>query len=117
MSEDTQRVSIHGRVFQKISIDDRIYLAPIANDDREEERLTAQHDILARLFGGALFSPGIRLRDPQKVLDCGYGGGDWCVQFAEEYEDCEVRICALSSDSRMCTVALTCPEGRWPLTM
>ncbi|KAJ4362955.1 hypothetical protein N0V83_010072 [Neocucurbitaria cava] len=90
MSEDTQRVSIHGRVFQKISIDDRIYLAPIANDDREEDRLTTQHAILSRLFGGTLISPGIRLRDPQKILDCGYGGGDWCVEFAEEYEDCEV---------------------------
>lgn len=93
MSEDTVRVNIHGRVFQKISIDDRIYFAPIANDEREEDRLTAQHEIMSRLFGGALFSPHIRLRDPQKILDCGYGGGDWCVQFAEEYEDCEVRIC------------------------
>lgn len=117
MSEDTQRVSIHGRVFQKISIDDRIYLAPIANDDREEERLTTQHDILSRLFGGALISPGIRLRDPQKILDCGYGGGDWCVEFAEEYEDCEVRICVSSSHAKQRAVDSTSLENRWTLTV
>lgn len=91
MSEDTQRVLFHGRVFQKISVDDSIYLAPVANDDREEDRLTAQHDIVCRLFGNSLISPRIPVRDPRKVLDCGYGGGDWCVQFAEEWEDCEVR--------------------------
>ncbi|KAH7359517.1 S-adenosyl-L-methionine-dependent methyltransferase [Pyrenochaeta sp. MPI-SDFR-AT-0127] len=90
MSEDTQRVSIHGRVFQKISVDDKIYLAPIANDDREEDRLTAQHEIICTLFGNALVSPRIPLRDPSKILDCGYGGGDWSVQCAEEFEDCEV---------------------------
>lgn len=90
MGDDFERVSIHGRIFQKISVDERIYCVPVANDDREEDRLTAQHDILCRLLGGALVSSTVRLRDPVKVLDCGYGGGDWSVQFAEEYEDCEV---------------------------
>lgn len=91
MAEDTDMVSYQGRIFQRISIDDRIYLAPIANDDREEERLTIQHDVVSRLFGGALVSPRIPLTDPRRALDCGYGGGDWAVQFAEEFEDCEVR--------------------------
>jgi hypothetical protein len=91
MSDDLERAIIHGRVFQKISVDERIYCVPVANDDREEDRLTAQHDILKRLFGHSLVSPAVRLRDPSSVLDCGYGGGDWCVQFAEEFEDCKVR--------------------------
>jgi hypothetical protein len=56
------------------------------------DRLTAQHNILSRLFGDALTSSRIHLGNPSKVLDCGYGGGDWCVQFAEEFEDCEVRM-------------------------
>ncbi|KAJ4313021.1 hypothetical protein N0V94_007148 [Neodidymelliopsis sp. IMI 364377] len=90
MEEDFQCVTIHGRVFQKVSVDNNIYCAPVANDEVEEDRLTAQHDVLFRLFGNALFSPHIRIRDPRKILDCGYGGGDWSVQFAEEYEDCEV---------------------------
>ncbi|KAF1913292.1 S-adenosyl-L-methionine-dependent methyltransferase [Ampelomyces quisqualis] len=90
MSDDFERVLIQGRVFQKISVDERIYCAPVANDDIEEDRLTAQHNLFCRLLGGDLVSPVIGLGSPRKVLDCGYGGGDWCVQFAEEYEDCEV---------------------------
>ncbi|KAH7070990.1 S-adenosyl-L-methionine-dependent methyltransferase [Paraphoma chrysanthemicola] len=90
MSDDSRTVTIHGRDFQQSSIDEKIYCAPVANDDREEERLTTQHDILRRLFGDAILSPSVRLNDPTKVLDCGYGGGDWSVEFAEEYEDCEV---------------------------
>jgi hypothetical protein len=90
MSEDHERVVIHGRIFQKISVDEKIYCAPVANDDIEEDRLTAQHDLFCRLLGDDLVSPILGLRNPSKVLDCGYGGGDWCVQFAEEYEDCEV---------------------------
>lgn len=93
MSDDLERVLMHGRVFQKISVDERIYCVPVANDDREEDRLTAQHAIIRRLLGDALVSSAIaiRLTDPSSVLDCGYGGGDWCVQFAEEFEDCKVR--------------------------
>lgn len=90
MSADTERVDILGRTFQKISIDDNIYFAPVAIDDREEDRLTAQHDILTRLLGNSLISRKIPLVNPARVLDCGYGSGDWCVQFAEEYEDAEV---------------------------
>jgi hypothetical protein len=92
MNDHSETVSIHGRIFQKVSVDERIYCVPVANDDIEEDRLTAQHDVLFRLLGSALVSNTIPLRDPSKVLDCGYGGGDWCVQFAEEFEDCEVRL-------------------------
>ncbi|KAH3915432.1 hypothetical protein HBI56_166380 [Parastagonospora nodorum] len=90
MGDDFAMVSIHGRVFQKISVDEKIYCVPVANDDREEDRLTAQHDIFQRLLGDSFVSSTIRLRDPNSVLDCGYGGGDWCVQFAETFEDCKV---------------------------
>ncbi|KAH8709957.1 S-adenosyl-L-methionine-dependent methyltransferase [Phaeosphaeriaceae sp. PMI808] len=90
MSDDFERVTVHGRIFQKISIDERIYCVPVANDDREEDRLTAQHNIMGRLLGDALVSSIVRLRNPTKVLDCGYGGGDWSVEFAEEFEECEV---------------------------
>ncbi|KAH6611912.1 hypothetical protein C7974DRAFT_324110 [Boeremia exigua] len=90
MDEDLQCVSVHGRVFQKISIDNGIYCVPVANDELEEDRLTAQHDVLFKLFGNHLFSPYIGTRYPQKILECGYGGGDWSVQVAEEFEDCEI---------------------------
>jgi hypothetical protein len=98
MSSDFEVVSIHGRIFQKTSIDERIYCVPVANDDREEDRLTTQHDVLCRLLGDSLISSRVPLNDPSKALDLGYGGGDWCVQFAEEFEDCEV--CSAVARSR-----------------
>ncbi|KAJ4291670.1 hypothetical protein N0V90_009565 [Kalmusia sp. IMI 367209] len=55
---------------------------------REEDRLTAQNDILYQLCGERYFFP--RINNPRKILDCGYGRGDWVVQVAEEYEQCEV---------------------------
>lgn len=57
---------------------------------REEERLETQHDVLLRFCGNRLFFP--RIDDPRKILDCGYGRGDWAVAVAEEYEDCEVGL-------------------------
>ena len=92
MSEDTERVSVNGRIFQKISLDEKIYFAPVAIDDREESRLTAQHDLISRLLGNRLFSRRIPVTEPQAILECGYGGGDWAVQCADEFEDCEVRV-------------------------
>lgn len=97
MVDDHERVSIHGRIFQKVSVDEKIYCAPVADDDIEEDRLAAQHSLFFRLLGDSLISPAIRLREPDKVLDCGYGGGDWSVDFAEEFEDCEVSIIAACS--------------------
>lgn len=90
MDEDLQCVTIYGRVFQKVSIEHGIYCVPVANDELEEDRLTAQHDALHRLFGNSLFSPQMGINNPQRILDCGYGGGDWSVQCAEEFEGCEV---------------------------
>lgn len=92
MDADLQCVTVHGRAFQKVSIDHDIYCVPVANDELEEDRLTAQHDVMFRLFGNALWSPHMGIENPQKLLECGYGGGDWAVQCAEEFEECEVRM-------------------------
>ncbi|KAI4948130.1 hypothetical protein J4E91_006124 [Alternaria rosae] len=90
MSEDAETAIVHGRVFQRTSLDEGVYFAPVAFDDREESRLTAQHDIVSRLFGDGLFCPRIPVGEPEAILECGYGGGDWAVQCADEFEDCEV---------------------------
>jgi ubiquinone/menaquinone biosynthesis C-methylase UbiE len=58
-------------------------------DEREEDRLETQHDVLFRFFGNRLYFP--RVDDPRKILECGYGRGDWALAVAEEFEDCEVR--------------------------
>jgi hypothetical protein len=57
---------------------------------REEIRLETQHDVLLKVCENKLFFP--RIDNPRKILDCGYGRGDWAVAVAEEYEDCEVRF-------------------------
>lgn len=79
-------VNIHERDFQKYSVDNGIYCIPV--DEREEDRLNGQHNLIFRLCGGQLFYPDVR--NPSKILDCGYGRGEWAVAVAEEYEDCEV---------------------------
>lgn len=91
MVDDLRQLNIHGRIFQKTWVDNRVYCVPAANDELEEDRLAAQHSIMSRLFGDRLFFPGIQIASPRSILDLGYGGGDWCVQCAEEFEDCEVR--------------------------
>ncbi|KAG9191644.1 hypothetical protein G6011_10378 [Alternaria panax] len=90
MSEESERVSVHGRVFQRTSLDEEIYFAPVAIDDREESRLTAQHYLVSRIFGDRLVSSGLPVKEPRAILECGYGNGEWAVQCAEDFEDCEV---------------------------
>jgi hypothetical protein len=49
-----------------ISIDDRIYVAPAAIDDREEERLRDQHEMVFKIFGDRLLSLGYQLLSPRR---------------------------------------------------
>lgn len=44
--------------------------------------------MLYRFGGNRLYFP--RVDNPRKILECGYGTGEWAVAVAEEYEDCEV---------------------------
>ncbi|KAF2113361.1 S-adenosyl-L-methionine-dependent methyltransferase [Lophiotrema nucula] len=83
---DLRKVDIHDREFQLLSVNNSIYCVPV--DDIEEDRHQLQHDLLYRLCGDRLFFPNIGI--PRKILDCGYGFGDWACAVAEEYEDCEV---------------------------
>jgi hypothetical protein len=111
--EDLRLTTIHGREFQKFSIDRRIYCVPV--DDvsfltsvvgvfavvvpsplrsaadtfqEEENRLGLQHDIMLRMMSGRLYYPPVE--NPRSVLECGYGFGDWALSLAEDFEDCLV---------------------------
>ncbi|KAL5407410.1 hypothetical protein PMIN03_000414 [Paraphaeosphaeria minitans] len=55
---------------------------------REEIRLEVQYDIIYRFFEERHFFPSIP--NPRSILECGYGRGQWAVQVAEDYEQCEV---------------------------
>ncbi|KAL4807051.1 hypothetical protein BDV18DRAFT_159272 [Aspergillus unguis] len=80
-------VSIHGREYQKYSIDNQVSFEPV--DEDEAERLDFQHRILSKVFDHRLVFPPIsHLR---RVLDCGYGTGSWAIDVAEQNPDCEVR--------------------------
>lgn len=52
-------------------------------------RLEAQHRVFQRVWSGRLFFPPIEY--PRRILDLGYGLGDWATNVAETYEDSEVR--------------------------
>ncbi|KAL4897926.1 S-adenosyl-L-methionine-dependent methyltransferase [Aspergillus ambiguus] len=82
----TRIARIHGRQYQKFSIDNRISFEPV--DEEEADRLEIQHQVLNRVFDNRLIFPPVpRL---QRILDCGYGAGSWAVDAAERYPDCEV---------------------------
>lgn len=81
---DTQYLrltTIHGRDFQRYSIDHSIHLVPV--DEEEADRLESQHQVLNIVFDGRHFFPPVgRIRS---VLDCGYGAASWAVEVAEAY--------------------------------
>lgn len=57
---------------------------------REETRLETQHEVLLRFTEGTLYWPHVR--NPRKILECGYGTGEWAVAVAELYEDCQASL-------------------------
>ncbi|OTB19826.1 hypothetical protein K445DRAFT_52762, partial [Daldinia sp. EC12] len=78
----------HNRIYQRCSVDRRIYLVPV--DEDETIRLRIQYDVLAKVFDGrSIFPPMGALR---RVLDCGFGTGMWAFQVAWENPRCEARI-------------------------
>ncbi|RAK99202.1 class I SAM-dependent methyltransferase [Aspergillus ibericus CBS 121593] len=79
-------ISIHGREYQKYSIDNEISFQPV--DDDEADRLDLQHDVFNEVFDGRLIFPPIP--QPRRVLDCGHGAGSWAVEVAEQYPRCEI---------------------------
>ncbi|KAF2145231.1 uncharacterized protein K452DRAFT_316320 [Aplosporella prunicola CBS 121167] len=100
-SEYYETVDLHDREFQKFSVDHEIYCVPVdalafcmlngrdtLGIGEEEERLENQHQILRYLFDDRLFFPP--LQNPLKVLDCGYGRGNWALEMAQTYPNSEV---------------------------
>ncbi|OJJ32197.1 hypothetical protein ASPWEDRAFT_53883 [Aspergillus wentii DTO 134E9] len=79
-------ISFQGREYQKYSVNHRISFGPV--DDEEADRLELQHRVFQKVFDNRLIFPPIR--EPQRVLDCGYGAGTWAIEVAEQYPDCEV---------------------------
>ncbi|KAF2433501.1 hypothetical protein EJ08DRAFT_628691 [Tothia fuscella] len=83
-----ETIEIHGRDFQKHSIENGVYYVPVDEGECEEDRLSLQHKTLYHVFGDKLFLPPLEY--PRRILDCGYGPGDWAVDMATTYSHSEV---------------------------
>ncbi|KIV90154.1 hypothetical protein, variant 4 [Exophiala mesophila] len=85
------------REFQEYSLQHEIYLAPIDLD--EETRLRDQHEMLKMIYqdwNNSLY-PRV-VGDPEKILELGFGSGEWAFELAEYDPDCTVLgvdICSL----------------------
>ncbi len=61
----------------------------------EIDRLNQQHELFQFVFDNRLIFPP--LRNPRRILECGYGTAAWAVEVAEQYPDCEVSISSWGS--------------------
>jgi ubiquinone/menaquinone biosynthesis C-methylase UbiE len=55
----------------------------------EAEHLELMHSVFCRVFDDRLIFPPVRA--PKRVLDCGFGAGDWAFEVARAFPDCEVQ--------------------------
>ncbi|KAI1816895.1 S-adenosyl-L-methionine-dependent methyltransferase [Poronia punctata] len=78
---------LHNRNFQRYAIDNSTYFVPV--DEDETIRLRIQHVVLTKMFDNRFIFPPIPT--PRRVLDCGFGTGEWALQVAWEFPRCEVR--------------------------
>lgn len=58
------------------------------NDEAEQTRLHLNHQVFKKSLDGQLTS--IRLEDPTHILDVGAATGEWAMEMAELYPDCDV---------------------------
>ncbi|KAK7428828.1 hypothetical protein QQZ08_004598 [Neonectria magnoliae] len=66
---------------------DGVYVLP--NDEKENERLDLQHNLLLMTFDGKLHCAPAD-KPFRRVLDAGCGTGIWSIDFADEHPECQV---------------------------
>ena len=65
----------------------------LMSEQKEIERLEDQHRLMDLIFDEKLvIPPNYSLPRRGNVLDCGFGGGSWAVEVAENYPECEVLV-------------------------
>ncbi|KZL66760.1 UMTA methyltransferase, partial [Colletotrichum tofieldiae] len=81
-----ETVMYQGREYQRYAVDNGAYFAPI--DEDEVERLQIMHAVLSIVFENQLLFPPITR--PRRILECGFGAGDWAIEVAQQHPSCEV---------------------------
>lgn len=72
-------------------------------------RLELMHNVFCRVFDNRLIFPPVDA--PKRVLECGFGAGDWALDVSRTFPDCEVRnapsialqATVLAKGHRLCT--------------
>lgn len=91
------------------SINNELALYSIDVENTEEmDRLIKQANLISELVG--LLPPQITLTVGQVVLDIGCGPGEWALEMAQHYPDCQIRGMDLSQ--RMIVYANACARLR-----
>jgi SAM-dependent methyltransferase len=63
----------------------------------ERERLSLQHDVMTRLFGGKLFfAPLNEGFPPRRILDVATGTGEWAIEIGDRFPRSQVTATDLS---------------------
>ncbi len=102
-----RRVTYHDREYQDYSIRHETYLSPIDlaswhahgmgitrtdfRPQEEETRLRDQHEMVKMIYQDwdNSMHPNF-MGDLERILDCGFGSGDWACDLAEYDPDCTV---------------------------
>ncbi|EHY54315.1 hypothetical protein HRR83_008106 [Exophiala dermatitidis] len=92
-----RKITYHDREYQDYALRREAYLAPI--DLEEETRLRDQHEMMKMIYRDwdNSLHPNF-IQDPESILDCGFGSGNWASDLAEYDPNCTVMgvdICPL----------------------
>ncbi|OBR12300.1 UMTA methyltransferase [Colletotrichum higginsianum IMI 349063] len=103
-----ETVTYQGREYQRYAVDNGAYFAPMdevrntsgpvtafllrltfpTGLQDEVERLQIMHVVLSVVFENQLLFPPITR--PRRILECGFGSGDWAIEVAQRHPSCEV---------------------------
>ncbi|KIX02204.1 uncharacterized protein Z518_08143 [Rhinocladiella mackenziei CBS 650.93] len=112
-----RKVTYLEREFQDYSLRHETYLGPI--DLEEETRLRDQHEMLKMIYQdwNNSLHPNF-IEDPEAILDCGFGSGNWAYDFAEYDPNCTVMgvdICPLMAPDQLDNMDLQIANLNEPL--
>ncbi|KXH27156.1 UMTA methyltransferase [Colletotrichum nymphaeae SA-01] len=86
-----ETITYQGREYQRYAVDNGAYFAPIDEVGDTPPLKTprlAECIFQPGLFENRLLFPPITR--PRRILECGFGAGDWAIDVAQQHQNCEV---------------------------